>query len=106
MWLIAPAMELSDKPLCVEYGLSSPLDQIKEGKVTPFDMPFTRWRALINDRRRSEGKQVYLCPLNTGTNHFTLLEIIEQSEVICHYDSMASKNTIRGKRRSRVRQLV
>jgi hypothetical protein len=119
IWLIAAALELTDRPSCVKHGLSVPLDEKKrkinhdkegkvihekkgkinhekEGKVihekkgkikyeeedeiTPIVNPFGRWRKKIDEYRRSSGegaRQVYLCPLNQGMNHFTLLEINE-----------------------------
>ncbi|KAH8909444.1 hypothetical protein BR93DRAFT_965550 [Coniochaeta sp. PMI_546] len=110
MWLIAAAMELTDKPSCVKYGLSIPLDQEKDGKTISIERPFGRWRKKIDEYRGSigdEGKQIYFCPLNIGMSHFTLLEINEQSGMIYHYNSMATKNAIRGRPgRTRIRESV
>jgi hypothetical protein len=108
MWVIAAAMELNDKPLYVHYGLSIALDRAQGRKVVHNDMPFGRWGAKIVDRRHSIGeKQVYLCPLNSGVNHFTLLEVNEQAGMIFHYDSKASPKLISGKQEhTRVSQAV
>jgi hypothetical protein len=110
MWLIAAAMELTDKPSCVRYGLSVPLDEHKDGKVIPIANPFGLWRRKIDEYRREiedDVRQIYLCPINLNTNHFTLLEINEQQRKIYHYNSMAAKNVIRGNARpTRVREMV
>lgn len=37
---------------------------------------------------------VYFCPLNHKTTQFSLLEINEREEVICHYNSMADQGII------------
>jgi hypothetical protein len=94
-WDIAAALEMTDRPVSVRLGLSIPLHEEDEnGKVRPISKPFGRWRNQIDDYRR-EGKndQVHLCPLNINANHFTLLEINEQTKTISHYDSMASRKT-------------
>jgi hypothetical protein len=39
-------------------------------------------------------------PLNINANHFTLLEINEQTKMIYHYDSMASHKAIHHKTKS------
>ena len=108
MWIIAAAMEIADKPSCVRYGLSVPLDQ--NGKVTAITKPFGLWRRKINEYRRevqNDMRLIYFCPLNINTNHFTLLEINEQMRMIYHYDSMAGLNIVRGRKRpTRVREAV
>jgi hypothetical protein len=94
-WDIAAALEMTDRPVFVRLGLSIPLHEEDENsKVTPISKPFGRWRNQIDDYRR-EGKndQVHLCPLNINANHFTLLEINEQTKTISHYDSIASRKT-------------
>jgi len=75
------------------------------GKVTPISNPLRRWRKKINDCRREakndlERPQLYICPLNVNANHFTLLEINEQTKMIYHYDSMASHGIIHRKTKS------
>lgn len=110
LWLIAAAMELTDKPSWVRYGLSIPLDGNKNGKIIPHTKPFGLWRRRI-DEHRGEGngdvRQIYFCPVNINMNHFTLLEINEQLRMIYHYDSMASDDIIRGEAGSaRVRETV
>jgi hypothetical protein len=40
---------------------------------------------------------VYICPLNINANHFTLLEINEQTKMIYHYNSMANQGVIHRK---------
>jgi hypothetical protein len=112
MWIIATAMELTDKPSCVGYGLSVPLDQYQYGddKVIPITRPFGLWRRKIDEYRREVENDVgliYFCPLNLNTNHFTLLEINEQLRTLYHYNSIAGGDVIRGKaRRTRVREIV
>jgi len=50
---------------------------------------------------------VYICPLNVNANHFTLLEINEQTKMIYHYDSKASHGVIHRKTKSNpVRRVV
>lgn len=110
MWLIAAAIELTDKPSWVRCGLSVPLHQLKEGECVPIEKPFGLWRKKI-DRSRTEHmdeeKQVYLCPLNINNNHFTLLEINERTEKIYHYDSIAGMDVRLGKEETTpVQQLV
>jgi hypothetical protein len=74
--------------------------------------PFTRWRNKIESWRKELGKRgesirlVYLCPLNSNCNHFTVLEINEQDEKIYHYDSNAPKGVIDDTRSTRVGKLV
>jgi len=95
MWTIAAAMELTDKPSCVRYGLSVPLHDDKS--VRPITNPFGLWRRKIDEYRRnadSDEKLVYFCPLNLDANHFTLLEVNEQNRMILHYDSMATHSNI------------
>ncbi|KAJ9130031.1 hypothetical protein NKR23_g12371 [Pleurostoma richardsiae] len=85
MWIIAAAMELTDKPSCVRYGLSVPLHDDKSGR--PITNPFGLWKRKIDEYRRnadSDEKLVYFCPLNLDANHFTLLEINEQNRMILH----------------------
>lgn len=41
-WLIAAAMEPTDKPSCVRYGVGIPLDEEKDGKTIPATKPFDR----------------------------------------------------------------
>jgi hypothetical protein len=63
--------------------------------------------ALEIDDDRCEGPQVYICPMNVNANHFTLLEINEQTKMIYHYDSMASRGIIYRKTKSTlVRRVV
>lgn len=99
-WDIAAALELTDRPAFVRLGLSIPLyKKDTNGKVSPLLNPLPRWRKKIDDYRRLgksdlEGTQVYICPLNVNANHFTLLEINEQTKMINHYDSMASPGII------------
>ncbi|KAH8910548.1 hypothetical protein BR93DRAFT_274325 [Coniochaeta sp. PMI_546] len=42
MWLIAAAIELTDKLSYIKYGLSIPLDEEKEGKTISIERPFGR----------------------------------------------------------------
>jgi hypothetical protein len=112
-WDIAAALEMTDRPVFVQLGLSVPLHKKDaNGEVTPISNPLRRWRKKIDDCRR-EGKndlerpQVYICPLNVNANHFTLLEINEQTKMIYHYDSMASHGIIHRKTKSTsVRRVV
>ncbi|TPX11397.1 uncharacterized protein E0L32_007816 [Thyridium curvatum] len=110
MWLIAAAIELTDKPSWVRCGLSVPLHQLKEGECVPIEKPFGLWRKKIDSSRTEhmdDEKQVYLCPLNINNNHFTLLEINERTEMIYHYDSIAGMDVRLGKEETTpVQQLV
>jgi hypothetical protein len=106
-WDIAAALEMTDRPVCVRLGLSIPLyKKDANGEATPLSNPLRRWRKKIDDDR-CEGPQVYICPMNVNANHFTLLEINEQTKMICHYDSMASRGIICRKTKSTlVRRVV
>ncbi|TVY80732.1 hypothetical protein LSUE1_G005970 [Lachnellula suecica] len=103
---IAAALEMTNRPVSVRLGLSIPLHkEDANGAVTPISNPLRRWRKKIDDskcgdKNGGEGLQVYLCPLNVNTDHFSLLEINEQTKMIYHYDSMASYKTIHRKTKS------
>ena len=99
-WDITAALNMTDRPASVKLGLSVPLhEEHTNSENTPHPNPLGRWREQI-DEYRCQGKndlggpRVYLCPLNFHTNHFTLLEINEQTKMIYHYDSMASQRII------------
>jgi hypothetical protein len=87
---------MADRLASMKLGLSIPLhEKNPTEEVVPILNPFRRWRKMIDDYRQEgrnefEGPQMYICPLNVNTNHFTLLEINEQTKVIHYYDSMAS----------------
>lgn len=110
---IAAALEMTDRPVFVRLGLSVPLHKKDtNGEVTPLSNPLRRWRKKIDDYR-CEGKndledpQVYICSLNVNADHFTLLEINEQTRMMYHYDSMASHGIIHRKTKSTpVRRVV
>ena len=111
MDIIAAAMELSDKPPCVRYGLSVPLDgHNNKGERIVHANPFGLWRRKVDEYRREAEREaglVYFCPLNLDTDHFTLLEINEPLETIYHYNSMAERGVVTGKtKRTRVRGAV
>ncbi|KAH9204557.1 hypothetical protein DL95DRAFT_451598 [Leptodontidium sp. 2 PMI_412] len=99
-WDIAAALEMTDRPVFVHLGVSIPLHRKDaNGEVTPISNPFGRWRKEINgymrrDMNDLERPQVFICPLNINANHFTLLEINEQTKMIYHYDSMATHRII------------
>ena len=100
MWIIAAAMELIDKPLYVRYGYSVPLDDLDEnGNIFSIQQPLARWRKKIDEWREVENDRtmIYFCPLNIGTNHFSLLEINEQLSMIYHYNSLADPDVIEGR---------
>jgi hypothetical protein len=109
-WDIAAALEMTDRPVFVKLGLSIPLHKKDaNGEVTPLSNPLRRWRKNIDGEDKSdlEGPQVYICPLNVNANHFTLLEINEQTKMICHYDSRASHGIIHRRTKSTpVRRVV
>lgn len=109
-WLLGAAMELVDKPSCVRYGLCVPLDEHKDGKRVVITNPFGLWRRKIDEYRGMAGehaKQIYFCPVNVDTNHFTLLEINEQQGMIYHYDSMAGRDVLRGRaKHTRMRVVI
>jgi hypothetical protein len=105
-WDIAALLEMTDKPVFAKLGHSI-LFHKKDAnsEVTPLSNPFRRWRKKIDDYRcedknNLEGLQVYICPLNINANHFTLLEINEQTKMIYYYDSMASSRIIYRKTKS------
>ena len=115
MYIIAAAMELSDRPPYVRYGLSVALDgHNKAGEKIPNTNPFGLWRRKIDEYRHEVGHEVgqdaalvYFCPLNLNTDHFTLLEINEPQKTIYHYNSMAEPGVVCGKtKRTRVRRTV
>jgi hypothetical protein len=91
---------MTDRPAFVMLGLSVPLHKNDtNGEVTRLSNPLRRWRKKIDDNRCEgkndlEGLQVYICPLNVNADHFTLLEINEQTKIIYHYNSMASKPSV------------
>ena len=111
-WDIGTALEMADRPVFVKLGISIPLHKEDvNGEVAPIPNPFRRWRKKIDDYRRKcendlKGQQVYFCPLNINGNHFTLLEINEQTKTIYHYDSMASHKIIYRKTKSTPVRLV
>jgi hypothetical protein len=52
-WDIAVALEMTNRPVFVQLGLSVPLhEKDANGKVTPISNPLCRWRKKINDCRR------------------------------------------------------
>ncbi|KAH8650348.1 hypothetical protein BGZ60DRAFT_421782 [Tricladium varicosporioides] len=105
-WDIAAALEMTDRPVFVRLGLSVPLhEKDTNGEVIRLPTPLHRWRKKIDDYRcgdenNHKGLQVYLCPLNINTDHFSLLEINEQTKMIYYYDSMASHGIIYRKTKS------
>ena len=105
-WDIGAALEMADRPVFVELSLSIPLHkEDANGNVTPIPNPFRRWRLKIDEYRRKDkenlkGLRVYICPLNVNANHFTLLEINEQTKMIYHYDSWAGNRIIQRKTKS------
>ena len=112
-WDIAAALEMTDRPMFVKLGLSVPLyKKDANGEVGRLSNPLRRWRKKIDDYRSEgkndlEGPQVYICPLNVNADHFTLLEINEQTKMIYHYDSMAGLGIIQRKTKSTlVRRVV
>jgi hypothetical protein len=114
-WTIMAAMQISDKPSFVRYGYSVPLDEIgKNRRMRAIAAPLAAWSRKVDDFRREAGTRpedatrlVYFCPLNHKNNHFTLLEINEQKEMIRHYDSRASPGIIKqDSKPTRVERLV
>jgi hypothetical protein len=95
-----------DRPAFVQLGPSISLHKKDaDGEVTLIFDPFRRWRKNIDDNRREdkndlERPRVYICPLDVNTNHFTLLEINEQTKMIYYYNSMASNGIIHRKTKS------
>jgi hypothetical protein len=51
MWTIVAALESIDKPSNVRYGLSVPLDTVRNGKSVPIDRPLARWRGKVDESR-------------------------------------------------------
>jgi len=102
-WDIAAALEMTDRPVFVQLGLSIPLHKKDtNGEVTSISNPFRHWREKIDGYKRKdqndlESPQEYICPLNLNANHFTMLEINKQTKIIYHYDSMASHGIIHRK---------
>jgi hypothetical protein len=105
-WDIKAALEMTDRPVFMKLGISIPLHKENaNSEITPISKPLRRWRKTIDDYRREgkndlEGPLVYFCPLNANTNHFTLLEINEQTKIVYHYDSMASHKITHHKTKS------
>ncbi|KAL2782867.1 hypothetical protein BJX66DRAFT_319638, partial [Aspergillus keveii] len=113
-WTIMALMQISDRPAYVKYDLSIPLDEPgSDGQIRQIKRPLASWAKKITQHRR-EAKDdfgeacplVYFCPINHRNKHFTLLEINERKQVICHYDSMADSDTILGVKESRLAGLV
>jgi hypothetical protein len=105
------AMQISDKPPYIRFGLSIPLEcepgKIKETeeieKVIDDDSsdcqvveirettPLVEWAKKIEEDQRKAGeKLVHFRPIN-HRKHFTLLEINAREGVIRHYDSRADR---------------
>ncbi|KAH8595137.1 hypothetical protein B0O99DRAFT_159895 [Bisporella sp. PMI_857] len=105
-WDIAAALEMADKSPSVRHYLSIPFHKEDiNGKIMPISNPLRGWRKKIDDWRAEvendiERQQVYICPLNVSANHFTLLEINEETKMIYHYDSMASPGIRQRKKKS------
>ena len=97
---------MTDRPAFVRLGLSVALhEKDANGEVMPLPNPLRHWRKKIDDYRYKgkndlEGPQVYICPLNVNANHFTLLEVNEQTKIIYHYNSMARPGIIHRKTKS------
>jgi hypothetical protein len=112
MWVIAAAMQLVEQSSSIRIGLSVPLhEKDNRGKAVSKSRPLAAWRGKIDDfreiRRGRNGNLIYLCPLNVGGDHFTLLEINEEMKMIYHFDSLTSPSVVRGRSRgTSVRKVV
>jgi hypothetical protein len=100
-WTIRGAMDISDKPLFVQYRYSIPLDEYgRNDRMKSIKRPFAGWARDIakirSQAKELSGELVYFCPLNHKNMHFSLLEINEREGVIRHYDSMADQGIING----------
>lgn len=114
-WLLLAGMKMSDKPSFARYGYSVPLDErFGRSGTRRISRPLAGWRKKIekfSSDARTQQRQgirlVYICPLSSNNNHFTLLEINEQERKIYHYDSMAREDIIDGSMKStRVGKIV
>ena len=112
-WDIAAALEMTDRPVLVHLGVSIPLHRKDaNGGITLISTPLGRWRKEIDNFMRRdmndlERPRMFICPLNINANHFTLLEINEQTKMIYHYDSLAAHGVIHRKTKSTlVRRVV
>lgn len=108
MDIIAVGMELVERPTFVRYCMSVPLDENKNGKSTPITNPFGYCKRKIAEwqQKAPNDPLVVFCPVNTGTNHFTLLEFNYALRKIYHYDSLSKSPSGRGPKNSRVQQAV
>lgn len=101
-WDIDASLSITDKPQFVQLGVSVPLhEKGQTGEIILRSRPLKRWRHKVDTWREGAAKhkepQIFICPLNVGTNHFTLLEINEQTGTIRHYDSLSgSIHEVRG----------
>jgi hypothetical protein len=104
-WMIAVAIQMSDKSQAVNYGHSIALDELEGSQ--PIARPLAKWREKIEDMRQQHQKTIHICPLYINGNHFTLLEVNDRERAVYHYDSMATQAVISGGEKwSRVGHLV
>ena len=110
-WIIEAAMAIAPRHPLVKIGVCISLHELTDELITPIQAPFQLWRTKIDTWRAQHNKSnsprglIYICPLNVYTDHFTLLEINEQTRMIYHYDSLP--NSRHHKPRARmVRQAV
>ena len=67
--------------------------------MKPIPRPLKRWRQTIEKAQKEHGQNtlVFVCPLHTNGNHFSLLEINDRERKIYHYDSRADPRVIDGR---------
>lgn len=103
-WDIAAALGVIDRPTSVNLSLSIALhEEGREGDITPVTDPFYRWRKTVENYHRkdkTDRPRICICPLNLNTNHFTLLEVNEETKMIYHYNSTAGSGVIGRKTKS------
>ena len=92
-------IQMSDKPYFVKYKECIPLHAHGKRGMKPIPRPLNRLRNTVEKAWTEHGQNtlVYVCPLHTNGNHFSLLEINERERKIYHYDSKADPGVINGR---------
>lgn len=98
-WMVTTGIQMSDKPYFVRYEECIPLHAHGRRGMKPIPRPLNRLRKTVEKAWPEHGQNtlVYVCPLHTNGNHFSLLEINERERKIYHYDSKADPRVINGR---------
>ncbi|EWG46527.1 hypothetical protein FVEG_06984 [Fusarium verticillioides 7600] len=91
--IVLACLHLSTKLPCVRVGFSVPIHRENTPRARrSLSRPFQRLAMHISEEHETDSRSetnalVWLFPLFQRGNHFSLLEIDEQTRRICHYDS-------------------